>query len=568
MSERLPPPDFNSLQYERPNMKWVCGKASCGQACRLGPDSKGNCRVTAECKPACEIKPGEKAGRYRCTRPPEYGGPCPGGPLPDGSCCRPLTRCAPVMSLRARRINFTICAVILTTALLLVALSGPARWNFISPGPLSQQHSTFTFAHRAKQDEKGNCAVCHTAARTGVASWFLNADKARPGPHDFQALASTEPVGLTSIDQNCLECHVGHSFHEPNVASERSCGTCHVEHQGPGRMHPPPDSACLSCHADSDVMQASIMAAANLPAAAFDYRPVLGRAIFNEPRPRNGFTRTIHSFSRDHPEFQFIVDQLKDPDTLKFNHKLHLGSTNVAAIKGGKLTCSDCHQPDASGYHFQRISFDKDCQQCHSLQFDVRNPGLRIPHGDAEHVRAFLRSLQQQYTDYAAAKPGLGDQGQAQAYAAEQLARLRAEYGSGEDLERRVFFSDARWAPASAPGGATATGPAVFPGCAYCHEVKASPTGEPLLTDPILPDRWLIHGNFNHAKHLVSARSADGKVLCSECHLAESSKLTSDILLPPKGTCAECHSPKGGVSENCSMCHSYHTPRKDFVTDR
>ena len=568
MSERLPAPDFNSQQYERPNMKWVCGKASCGQACRLGPDSHGHCRVTSECKPFYEIKPGDKTGRYRCTRPPEYGGPCQGGPMPDGTCSRPLTRCVPVLSLRAKRITLTICTAIVSVGFLLVVLSGPYRWNFISPGALSQQHSTFTFAHRAKQDDKGNCAVCHTTARTGLKAWFVDAHKANPGPLEFQELAAMGPSSLTQIDRNCLQCHQGHSFHEPNVVDERSCALCHVEHQGPGRMHPPPDSACLSCHGDAGVMQASLTLASSLPASAFDYRPAQGRQVFYEPRPREGYNQTIHSFSFDHPEFLFITEKLKDPDTLRFNHELHLGATNVSAIKGRKLTCSDCHQPDASGYHFQRISFDKHCQQCHSLQFDVRNPGIRIPHGDAEHVRAFLRSLSQQYADYAAGKPGLGGPAQVEAYAAEQVALLRADFGSGEELERRVFFSDARRAPASAPGGTTTTGAAVFPGCAYCHEVKPSATGAPLVTDPILPDRWLIHGNFNHAKHLVSARGSEGKVLCSECHLVEHSHLTSDVLLPSKGTCTDCHSPKGGVSETCATCHSYHTPRKDFVTDR
>ena len=351
-------------------------------------------------------------------------------------------------SLRSKRSALTLATTVLTAGLLLVALCGPWRWGFISPGPLSRQHATFTFAHRAKREAAGNCSVCHKAARAGISTWFQAAFQAQPGPWQLRALAAWGPTGMTAIDRNCLECHVGHSFHEPNVDSERSCSDCHVEHQGPGKMRAPSDATCLSCHANAAVMQASITKASSLPAAAFDYRPAQGRVIFQTPRPRLGYTRIIHSFSTDHPEFELVINRLKDPDTLRFNHELHLGSKKVSALlKGRKLTCADCHQPDASGVHFIKISYDQNCRQCHALQFDVRNPGLTLPHGDAERVRAFLFSLPRQYADYAATRPGIGDQARIDAFAREQVAQLRLDFPSAEELERRVFFNDARPGP-------------------------------------------------------------------------------------------------------------------------
>jgi hypothetical protein len=554
VNERLP--DANSFKYERPNRKWVCGQARCGQACRLGPDSHGHCRVTTECQPAFETKPGETKGRYRCTRPKEYGGECPGGPLPDGTCCRPLAKCVPVRSLRSRRIAVTCSVVVLTTGLLLAALGGNFRWGFISPGELSKGHSTPTFARLAQQQDHDNCAVCHNAARGGMTTWFEAAIHARPAPWQIRDLAESKPAGMSGIDGNCLQCHQGHSFHEPNVAEERSCSLCHVEHEGPGRMRAPADAACLSCHAEPDVMQAAIAKAASLPAAAFDFRPAQGRAVFRAPRPREGYTRTFHSFATDHPEFQIIADKLKDPDTLRFNHELHLGSHDVSALKGRPFVCGDCHQLDAAGVHFLRITFQQNCSECHSLQFDVRNPGLRIPHGDSQHVRAFLRSLPQQYVEYARALPRTGGETSVRDFADKQTTLLWREFGSGEALESRVF---------GAPG---AGGTVVFPSCSYCHEVKASGRGAPSVTDPVIPDRWMIRGNFDHSKHLVSANRAGGKILCSECHQVEHSRLTSDVLLPSKQTCVDCHSPKGGVSDSCSTCHSYHSVRKDAVAER
>jgi hypothetical protein len=474
-----------------------------------------------------------------------------------------------VRSLRAKRILFTFFIAILSAGLLLAALCGPFRWGFISPGPLSMQHATFTFAHRAKAESAGNCSVCHKAARGGISTWVQAAFQTRPGPWQLRALAAQGPSPMTTLDRNCLECHEGHSFHEPNVDSEPACSDCHVEHQGPGPMRAPPDATCLSCHADAAVLQASIARASSLPAAAFDYRPAQGRVIFQTPRPRLGYTSIIHSFSTDHPEFEIILNHLKDPDTLRFNHELHLRSTNVAALlHGRKPACFDCHQPDAAGVHFIKITYQHDCQPCHSLQLDARNPGLLIPHGDAGRVRAFLRSLPQQYADYAASLPGTGGQSRLQAFATEQVARLRQDFPSDEALERRVFFTNARPVSVSTTGETNAMGAANFPSCAYCHEITSSASGAPQVTAPILPDRWMIHGNFDHSQHLVSATGVEGKILCSACHEVEHSRKTSDVLLPSKEICVQCHSPRGGVSESCSTCHSYHSLQKDSMPAR
>ena len=95
-------------------------------------------------------------------------------------------------------------------------------------------------------------------------------------------------------------------------------------------------------------------------------------------------------------------------------------------------------------------------------------------------------------------------------------------------------------------------GRARFPGCAYCHEVKAVANGAPAVTKPVIIDRWLTRGSFNHAKHLL--------IDCAKCHEVLHSTQTADVLLPSKATCVECHSPKGGVANGCSTCHSYHAP--------
>jgi hypothetical protein len=559
VKDQLPSPDFDANNYVRPSQNWICGRAAEGHPCRIGPDTHGRCRATCECTPALELKEGETKGRYRCTRPPEYGGPCEYGPLPDGTCSRAIPRCQPVRSLRAKRKVFTFAVMTATVGFILLALGGEQRWQFINPGDLSMQHSSSGFAEAYMRLHLGplvhgdqGCAACHTTAHAGPVGWVKSAVNADPGPLQSRAASLITTADMTSIDQACQRCHVGHKFHESNVVQEHSCSTCHQEHRGGGFMKKPDDANCTACHGDAGVMEASFEKGKRLPPAVFDFRPHNGRQTFMAPRPERGYTEVIHAFATDHPEFRLVTEKLKDPDTLKFNHQLHLASPTIPQVNGRALECADCHKPDAAGIYYQKISFEENCRKCHSLQFDARNPDLNLPHGNPEFVRAFLRSLPAQYAEYGARKKGLTGKTELDEYVKQQMLQIRDQTLNGENLEQEVFFSDAKLGPIGKVGQLDEQGRARFPGCAYCHEVKEVANGAPALTKPVIIDRWLTRGGFNHAKHL--------QVDCAKCHDVLHSTLTTDVLLPSKAMCVECHSPKGGVVNGCSTCHSYHTP--------
>jgi hypothetical protein len=546
VSEQLPSPDFDARQYERPNQNWICGHACEGTPCRIGPSPNGKCRATFECSPALETKPGETKGRYRCTRPKEHGGPCENGPLPDGTCSRAIPKCAPVRSLRGKRKVVTTAVVAATVAGLLVALFGPFNFKFISPGPLSIQHAGIGFMREALEAQKHTrivspkfgaanqpaCAACHNAGAHGPGEWLPAALAADPNPFEFQKLLGVSKTDMTTIDRSCQGCHDHHNFHQPNVVRDHSCSACHQEHKGGGPMQQPDDSNCMACHGDATVMQASFEKGQNLPASAFDYRPDLGRVLFKQPRPARGYTQVFNSFA-DHPEFEVHTQKLKETDTLRFNHQRHF-QADIPKVNGEKLQCAYCHKPDASGAYYQKISFEADCKVCHALQFDSHNPDLTLPHGNPAAVRGFLRSLPAQYTELGLRRGVTGKE--LDSFVRDQMKRIRTQANSGEDLERAVFFS--------------ADKTARFAGCARCHEVKEAGEQVPVVTKPVIPDRWLIRGNFNHAKHL--------NVSCEQCHDVMHSRDTSDINLPSKQMCAACHSKAGGVADTCATCHSYH----------
>lgn len=537
MSEQIPPQKFDSQNYCRPNDRWTCGRADQGQPCPLGPDRRGRCQATAECVPSLEILPGETKGRWRCNRP---GGKCDAGPLPDGSCCRPLQKCAPVPTLRTIRGRVNRAVIIFTTAALLVILGIPQwRNRFINPGPISTAHSSREFAMPPGATNNRSCSACHSAGDAGPHGMLNAALHARPRPWRVSELLTAEAGAPTPMDDACQKCHLGHAFHQPNNPRQTSCAYCHQEHQGAGRITSVNDGRCGLCHAQASIMTAAAEKGASMPANAFA-----------ADRPEGGFTKVIHSFAADHPEFRTAGSKFRDLNTLKFNHQIHLNGTSIPALSNGqKIDCGFCHEPDAVHTLMRPVRFEKHCQVCHSLQFDPQTPELALPHGDAQYVSAFLHSLPRQYSELAR-RNGMADQEQRRQFAETKLAGLRAQLKPGEDLEQRVFLSNAILGPAAKTGSVEGASRAVFPGCAYCHEVKAGVAHGVEITKPLLAERWLNHSLFEHGKH--------SSISCTQCHAAQQSRNTADVLLPAKAVCVSCHSPRGGIVNTCITCHTYH----------
>lgn len=552
MSEgSVPAPEFDSSRYERPNKRWVCGRACEGCPCRMGPSPSGECRATTECVPRLALKPGETRGTWLCTRPADWGGPCTAGPRPDGTCCRSIPRCRPVRSLRARRGMVSRAVVALCVGGLLLGLSGSLRESFINPRPLSRQHSGAEFAHLAAGAGKGQgCIFCHADAKEDFASLAADALAASRASLRFSDLASGHPTDFSRMDLSCISCHEAQSFHQADVATDTSCSVCHREHMGAGPMAAVGAQTCVDCHGNARQMLAAREKSRRLPASAFARRVQPGAVVHMALRPADGYTEVITSFAVDHPEFRVLREKSPDPNTLKFNHRLHLTGSDIPPVNGRPLDCAYCHTPDATNAFMGRISFEKNCRACHALEFDERNPGMALPHGDPAYARAYLRSLPVQYADYASRRLGITGRREIDAFVQRQIRSLRERVLSGEDLERAVFLGDGG-GPARSAAGAGAER-ARSAGCALCHQVAWRENIPPFVTLPLAPDRWLPGAAFDHSRHATMA--------CSECHAAVASERTSDVILPTRQSCARCHSPQGGAAFGCVSCHVYHNP--------
>jgi hypothetical protein len=407
------------------------------------------------------------------------------------------------------------------------------RETFFNAGKISANHAAF----------ETRCDSCH--------------DKGAAMGNFRQTLRARfhQGVEFAVIDRKCESCHQQHTFHEANVIENRSCSACHQEHRGPGPMKTVASVQCAICHNNSTTMTASAQKGMQLSPAAF-YRHIHSsqQVALELPRPPQGFTKTFPSFWDGHPEFQLKTMNARDPDVLRFNHQRHFAA-DIPPVNGQQLDCNYCHKPQPDGRFFQRITFAANCQACHSLQFDSKNPELRVPHGDVDLVRTFLRTLPAQYADYARLKKGIREN-EVGNFVAQQIRQLREQFHSGEELERAVFFTTNPYKPQEKTGAAVR---ANFTGCAFCHDVKQARNAAPVITKPILIDRWMVRSDFNHAKHQTDPKTQK-PLDCNICHQAMQSRDTADVLMPAKANCITCHSPQGKVVAECITCHKYHAP--------
>ena len=180
--------------------------------------------------------------------------------------------------------------------------------SFLSSGPLTSSHAL----------QEDDCGSCH--ALGGVR------DENCSDCHERLAGGATEEAPIYS--------HRAHYVYRSedlerkgDPALETSCAACHGEHQGRTYVATEvSDQRCLSCH----------------PAG---------------------------SFESGHPQFDVVAEQSPDPAGLKFNHARH---TNVFAERfrlKGEQACLYCHEPQASGSHFEPLDFDRHCgSACHLNQ--------------------------------------------------------------------------------------------------------------------------------------------------------------------------------------------------------
>lgn len=331
---RLQNDEFRDGQVAQPTRNWVCGRTTEGSVCSNGPDEKGRCRVTMECVPVW------KEARWHCSQISD--GPCGDGPLPDGTCCKSVPACQPILSLLGVRRRITFWFSMVMVGLLLFLVSGPKGSAFFFPGEL-------TFGHGAST---GICADCHTAVHGNLVDWVsvLGASGTREengklclrchnlGEQAFEAhgrptkelAAVTERLSRMS-EPTAVPFFLKVASWLPGVVPTKgeplACATCHREHRGKNfNLIAMDEQQCQTCHAKTF----SGLADGHSPFSGYPY---------------------------------------KQRTRIAFDHTSHIGKHFLGEFKkDAPITCTACHKPDDDGQTMRTGTFETACASCHAGQ--------------------------------------------------------------------------------------------------------------------------------------------------------------------------------------------------------
>lgn len=378
----------------------------------------------------------------------------------------------------------------------------------------------------------------------------------KPWENDCKACHSMPFVQVQ--DKNCLACHLNISDHvDRKITTDSSwedqkCADCHREHNGEDGLAKQNVSYmsenCASCHGDIKKSYAKSK------------------------------TENVDDFSTKHPEFRYQLalsnkpkdlkrtrliegKQLKEKTALKFPHDVHLKAGGVKSPKGKvKVDCATCHKPNPDGLGFATVTMKDHCQSCHDLKFEPAVSNREVPHGSVELTLSTLR----EFFSYVQVNTVPIDN--------KPLTSPINLVRPGKDLPKVASFVHT---DGNSRSRASAAATSLFEktSCNICHEIsrinepgRSGTTGRDLpqwKVTPLTPAHpWLAQVKFNHAKHRIAE--------CGDCHSANKSKKSEDVLMPEIKICKDCHTGSKPESNklvsDCGLCHGFHM--KDHDTSK
>lgn len=340
-------------------------------------------------------------------------------------------------------------------------------------------------------------------------------------------------------DATCLTCHEKTEHHADPVRfgfasfADRSCQSCHKEHQGAKTIALSDQAFCADCHGG-----------------------------FKARAPASDL-QAVSDFGRDHPEFKptvvtdasiHAVDRSKtvsaippprEDSALRFPHNRHLRPSGVRDPGRGniQLNCADCHRSDGAGY-MQPISFQENCHRCHTLKFDSFIPDRELVHGRPEELMKQVHDIY----DAVAMRGGYEEP------AAPALIRRRVGT-SLTPVQKKEALDWSAEKTRSLLAGRFGRGL-----CAGCHETFDVPAGSDVGPGwNVLPVTasalWYPKARFSHERH----RDMD----CVSCHDATNAVEAAEVLMPGIESCRTCHGGEKAadkVPSTCISCHGFHRP--------
>jgi len=399
------------------------------------------------------------------------------------------------------------------------------------------------------------CLACHQAGLSREAA-LTRAQRIKTQGGLFAPAAARDHAGFLRLlrakpdyseFRYQISAAVAMIFNHP----QNRCANCHTEHIGAKGQRAPPEQPALPSSAQANVncVECHTGLSQRLPdtklgdAPSWSGHPEFRPFVTVSPGPAVRLARIAYT------------RRLFDRTGLFFSHRQHLakdgGVSRMAqrldpAMKyGRRLECANCHRVKGEG--FVPIEMKRDCSVCHSLAYAPKTGGvLMLPHGRPSEVVAALETFYAQG----------GPQNPASAFGLPPSTVKATPVAQGiPQLPSQMIDRGVR--AAFSKGGA----------CYGCHRISGPLNPASLLyrIGPVnLIQRYLPNGDFNHGIR-EHKQDAQGRPSCMECHKAESSERSTDLLVPRIAQCRACHghprpftaTPAG---THCSECHAYHQP--------
>jgi len=357
-------------------------------------------------------------------------------------------------------------------------------------------------------------------------------------------------------DKACIKCHEGTTVHaDPDFFDLHAlqgigCESCHKEHSGDDYLIRKDQSLCSDCHEDLNrKVETDMENVSDFTKQHPEFQP-------------NLFTRNLDEWESDDPSLNkwqrvsLKKKVVKQETGLIFPHKLHLDKKGIESPEGDKvLQCDSCHREDITGRYMVPVEFERDCQSCHELTFDLNQPERTLPHSNLDAMTATL----EEFYAYVALR-GDYDGGTAEIDTSIRPRRIPGKEASSEVKPPSALD----WAEYTAKGIKDEM--ISIRACGFCHKVVpdgTQPSGW-LIPDVHISQRWFTRGAFDHDLHEM----AD----CETCHDARESSRSEDVLMPKIKVCRECHGGEhasdGKLSSTCISCHVFHVPGAILLGDR
>ncbi|MBD3728245.1 MAG: cytochrome c3 family protein [Sphingomonadales bacterium] len=409
-----------------------------------------------------------------------------------------------------------------------------AKPDIKQPGQVVMDASWSTgklsLAHHGLED---NCEACHVKAFEPVTDKTCLTCHEDVHDHADPARMDKGRGPLSPGDE--LQWKIAHAFGKPGPGA---CSDCHTEHEGMTKMLPPSQRFCADCHSslDTRLTDTTLGNASDFGTAHPQFKAV----VFTEPGQKEPQRISLDK----HPR-QF--------SGLRFPHELHLnprggvarmaGNIGAKAGYGGDgLECKDCHRLNKDKSSFLPVEMERDCEACHSLVYDKVGDTFRsLRHGKVDEMRADLAAM-----DRSPRRPIV-------------TGRRRP----GEFAQGGLYYQDfGRPAPSLVGISRALSRDGI---CGECH-YPTTKNGRADVLPVRFSQRYFTNGWFDHEDHIAIQKGK--KAECTDCHKADASKSSEDLLMPDLKICRDCHmgqyDTKADVPSGCAMCHSYHPSGSDM----